>query len=286
MRLEAFKESSIPQRLQHSNFLAGRPAVKLLVREEGWYQVSQPELVAAGLSSRVDPRYLQLFAEGREQAIRVIGGKDGRFGPQDAIEFYGVGLDTPSTDTRVYWLVEGSKAGKRIHEYLRVIRDPGPQSNSFGSFPYTVEKKDRTIYFAALRNGDEENFFGPVVYMNRVDQILELQHLDRVTSGDAVLEVVLQGSTETPHRVKVYLNDEEVGEIVFEGQRKGSLRVEIPQSMLEEGENLVSLVASGDEMDATLLDTIRLTYWHTFSADDNGLRLTAQWGKPSYGGWF
>ena len=92
---------------QTQQYLASRPAVKLFVKEEGWYQVSQPELVAAGLSSRVDPRYLQLFAEGREQAIRVIGGKDGRFGPRDAIEFYGVGLDTPSTDTRVYWLVEG-----------------------------------------------------------------------------------------------------------------------------------------------------------------------------------
>ena len=136
-------------------------------------------------------------------------------------------------------------------------------------------------------NGDEENFFGPVVYMNRVDQILELQHLDRNTTEDALLEVVLQGSTDTPHRVKVYLNDEseEVGEIVFEGQRKGSLRVEIPQSMLEEGENLVSLVASGDEMDATLLDTIRLTYWHTYTADDNGLRFMARGGHAvSIGG--
>ena len=115
--------------------------------------------------------------------------------------------------------------------------------------------------------------------MNQVDQILELQHLDRTTTEDALLEVVLQGATDTPHRVKVLLNEAEVGEIVFEGQRKGTLKVEIPQSMLEEGENLVSLVAMGDEMDATLLDTIRLTYWHTYTADDNGLRFTAQGGS-------
>jgi hypothetical protein len=54
--------------------------------------------------------------------------------------------------------------------------------------------------------------------------------------------------------------------------------VEIPQSVLEEGDNLVSLVAMGDETDATLLDTIRLTYWHTYTAEDNGLRFKAQGG--------
>lgn len=92
--------------------LAGMPAVKLFVREEAWYRITQPELGAAGLSSRVNPRYLQLYVDGREQPIRVIGEKDGRFDSGDAIEFYGVGLDTLSTDSRVYWLVGGTKPGK------------------------------------------------------------------------------------------------------------------------------------------------------------------------------
>jgi hypothetical protein len=255
-------------------YLASRRAVKLFVREERWYRVSQPELVAAGLNPRANPRHLQLYVEGQEQPIRVIGEKDGSFGPRDAIEFYGVGLNTPSTDTRAYWLIEGVKSGKRIHEYKRY-------SGSLGSlsYPQTIEKKERTLYFAALRNGEEENFFGPVVYMNEVDQILEVHHLDRSSTEDALLEVVLQGATESPHRVKILLNRVEVGEIVFEGQGKGTLKVEIPQSILEEGENLVSLVAMGDEMDATLLDTIRLTFWHTYTSEDNGLRFTAQGGS-------
>ena len=32
-------------------YLASRPALKLLVKEEGWYRATQSELVAAGLSS-------------------------------------------------------------------------------------------------------------------------------------------------------------------------------------------------------------------------------------------
>jgi hypothetical protein len=94
-------------------YLASRPAVKLFVREEGWYRVTQSELVAAGLSPKANPRFLQLFVDGREQPIKVIG-KGLKF---DAIEFYGIGLDTPSTDTRVYWLIEGFRPGKRIREF-------------------------------------------------------------------------------------------------------------------------------------------------------------------------
>jgi hypothetical protein len=212
-------------------------------------------------------------------------GKGTRF---EAIEFYGLGLDTPSSDTRVYWLVEGSKPGKRIDNHIFNVPLRNPYSaigNSFGSYPHTIEKKDRTIYFAALRNGEEENFFGPVVYLNQVNQILELPHLDRSASEYALLEVILQGGTEGSHQVKILLNHDEVGEIVFKGQEKGILKIEIPQSMLEEEENLVTLVAMGDEMDASLLDTIRLTYWHTYTADNNSLRFTAQGGEQlSIGG--
>jgi len=272
-RRAAPRGNSVPDP-QAQQYLASRPAVKLFVKEEGWYRVTQPELVAAGLSSRANPRHLQLFAEGREQPIRVIGGKDGKFGPRDAIEFYGVGLDTPSTDTRVYWLVEGFKPGKRVES----SHSQGGRIVS-SSFPYTVEVKDRWIYLPAIKNGEEENFFGAVVYGAGVDQLLEVKHLDLATSEDALLEVELQGATNSSHRVKVLLNKEEVGEAVFEGQSRGLFQVEVPQSLLLEGDNLVTLIPQSGEMDVSLVDNIRLTYWHTYRADDNGLRFTAQGGE-------
>jgi hypothetical protein len=79
--------------------------------------------------------------------------------------------------------------------------------------------------------------------------------------------------------VKVLLNNDEVGEIAFEGQSKGLLQVEVPQALLLEGENLATLIPQGGEMDVSLVDSIRLTYWHSYTADDNGLRLTAQGGS-------
>lgn len=93
----------------------------------------------------------------------------------DAIEFYGLGLNTAWTDMRVYWLVADSSPGLRIEEAPAATGHPASES-----FAYTVERRDRTIYFSALRNGDDENFFGAVVTGNPVDQPLTLSNLSQV----------------------------------------------------------------------------------------------------------
>src|SRR5207247_68045 len=134
--------------------LSGGPAVKLSVKQEGWYRVTQQEIIRAGLDAAVDPRLLQMFVDGRELPISVRGEQDGRLDVSDAVEFYGMGLDSAFDDARVYWLVAGSQPGKRIKQ----TQDRGSPIGG-RSFPYTVERKDRTIYFSALRNGERENFF-------------------------------------------------------------------------------------------------------------------------------
>src|SRR5205807_6328532 len=95
--------------------LAAKPAIKILVPRDGWYRVTQPELLAAGLPDLVDSTLLRLFVEGIEQPLRVTGVSDGGFGPKAAIEFYGRGQDGPYSDKRVYWLAVGDTPGKRIH---------------------------------------------------------------------------------------------------------------------------------------------------------------------------
>ena len=251
--------------------LAGRPAIKLSVRRPGWYRVGQPELVAAGLNRNVDPRTLQLFVDGEEQAIVVTGAQDRRFNPRDTIEFYGEGLDIPSTDTRVYWLVWGREHGKRIDVVGNKRGTPAPTS-----FPYTIENKERTIYFAALKNGDAENFFGPVVGMEPVEEILNVLHLDP-TRNRPVLEVALQGVTAGPHQVQLSVNGTPVGVVTFDGQDLGI--GEVSMGSVHERENILTLVAQGGETDVSLIDYIRLTYWHTNTADANALWLTTDAGR-------
>jgi hypothetical protein len=256
--------------------LAGSQAVKIYIQEEGWYRVTQPELVAAGLDPGVNPRFLQLFVDGQEQPIIVKTRRDDRLGSRDSIEFYAQGLDTPYTDTRVYWLVPGLKPGKRIH---RVDQDPGRGRVLSSSFPYAVEKRDRTIYVAALKNGEASNFFGAVVSTAPVDRALKVAHLDSFAPGDAFLEVSLQGVTAGAHQVRVMVNGVVVGTMAFEGQTLKAERFPLVQAGLVEGENVVTLVSQGVPLDVSLVDSIRLTYWRTYTAEEDILKFTSVGGN-------
>ncbi len=250
--------------------LAGQPAVKIVVRQAGVYKVTQPELAAAGLDSKANPRLLQLYADGRELPISVTGEKDGTFDSSDAIEFYGLGLDTASTDARTYWLVVGASPGKRIGKVTSEANPIGA-----GMFQQTVERKDRTIYFSSLRNGEKENFFGAVIAGAPVDQMLTLKRLAATSSGQATLEVALQGVTNLPHRVRIDVNGKSAGELSFDGQASGVTRFPLPQSLFKEGQNVIRLTALAGASDVSLVDYIRITYWHAFTAESNSLRFTA-----------
>jgi hypothetical protein len=255
--------------------LVGGPAVKLLVKEEGWYRVSRRAIEEAGLSPIVYPGFLHLYTGGKEVAIRVVD-KLKRADSWEAIEFYGMGVDTLSTDTRVYWLVTDYVLGQRIgNSEMQGGRSAGP------SFLYTAERRDRTFYFPALKNGDESNFFGPPIYepQGAVEQIVELRNLDRSAPGDAVLEIGVQGAAYAPHAIKVFVNDIEVGTLSWEGQVAWTGTFSVPQSILLDGENLVTLLPMSGDMIVSLLDYIRLTYWHTYRADGDELRCQAKGGK-------
>jgi hypothetical protein len=266
-------------------YLAAQPGVKIFVKEDGWYRVGEPELVEAGFSPGVNPRYLQLYADGEEQSMMVTGSNDGRFDEEDAIEFYGTGLDTPFTDANVYWLVVGSRPGRRLDtpftdirlglgKRMRVPRGLRRRGAPL-SFPFSVELKERTFYFAALKNGESESFFGSVVSTEPVDQLLTVAHPDPSPPEDAMLEVVLQGATDFTHQIKILFNYVEVGEVVFSGQELWRAEIQIPPGYLLEGDNIVTLAAQGGSMDVSLVDYIRLTYWRTYTADEDALRFSA-----------
>ncbi|HKA22599.1 MAG TPA: C25 family cysteine peptidase [Blastocatellia bacterium] len=250
---------------------ASRPAVKIAVKQEGWYRVTQPELVALGFDTRGNPRMLQLFVDGRELPIVVQGEKDGSFDAQDSVEFYGVGLDSPFTDSRVYWLLAGDRPGLRV---IPSKSDGAPSSSQ--SFTATVERRDRTVYFAALRNGEKENFFGAVIATNPVEQLITISHVAPNSSRVADLEIALQGVTFSSHRVKIELNGTWVGEVTFDGQSEGAAQVHVAQSLLREGDNIVRLSPLGGQSDVSLVNYVQVSYQHSFRADGNSLKLTAQ----------
>jgi len=257
--------------------LAARPAIKISVRHEGWYRVGQPELVKAGLDPNVDPATLRLYAEAVEQPIQIIGSAagPGGFGPQAAINFYGTGINTVFSGTRVYWLVAGEGRGARIRRIPASSGSNQPPAN----YSATVELQQHAVYFSALITSNGENFFGALVTSTPVDQMLGTPHLDTTSTHAARLEVSLQGViVGFPHDVAVALNGTVLGNVTFTGQDKGKLSFDIPVGVLRPWSNTVTLTAQNGDYDTSLVDYIRITYPHRYVADSDHLKFTARAG--------
>jgi uncharacterized repeat protein (TIGR01451 family) len=258
--------------------LDGVAAVKISVRSEGWYRVTRAALVASGLEPDADARLLQLYAEGIEQPILISGRGTGPLGPNDSIEFYGTGIDTPFSDTRVYWLVKGTRPGKRITAIPSSAS--GSSENSQGFF-FTVIREDRTTYFATLLNGeDKDNFFGDAVTSEPADELLTVAHHASNSALPVTVDITLQGATDgQAHRVSVSFNGASIGEMNFSGQVNVTNTFSVDSSLLIEGQNTVTLTALNGDNDVSVVQSVALHYPHTYAADQNWLRATANAGS-------
>ena len=250
--------------------LASGPAVKLGVQQEGWYHVDAGQLTAAGMPAYVTPSTLQLFVNGQEQDLLVAQ----QGGQVAAIEFYGTGVDTTWSDTQVYWLTWGAQVGQRIQASNAKANSAAPTS-----FPFTVQWTPRQLYFAALNNGDANNFFGPVLTSSsEVTQTLPVTNVSAGTPGPSTLWVRMQGVTDGTHVVQVMLNGIGLGSLVFEDQESGvaSFAVVDTASLAAGATLTLTTLGSGD---VTLVDTVTLTYPHRYAADGDVLRCTASAGQ-------
>jgi hypothetical protein len=261
--------------LESQQAIAARPAVKLSVKQTGWYRVSLAELFGAGLATNVDARMLQLFVDGAEVPIK-LSTESAQLSGSDTLEFYAVALDTPTTDTHVYWLVQGESAGKRIGNPKRVKVKPGDpiwsdSSSGVRSFSYTVERRDKLIYFSNLLNGEDDNLFGPLVGTEAASQSLNVLNMDRAGGNSPQVEVALQGITSGSHEVQVTLNGTAIGNISYADRQHPIEHFTVDKALIRDGENIVSLVNSGSESDVSFVDWVRVTYSHKYSADNNSL---------------
>jgi uncharacterized repeat protein (TIGR01451 family) len=256
---------------------ADQPAVKITTDQVGWYHIPFSQLFAAGLNPATDVRTLHLYAEGVEQPILLIGHTSGEASPTDAVEFYGTGIDTPFTADRAYWLVTEGSAGERIP----LISGAASQTPTPGNFPYTVTREDRTVYFAALLNGENnDNFFGAVISSEPTEQTLNIVHLDTTSTQPQTLQVALQGATDQQqHSVAIQLNGNSVGTLDFYGEVLSTQSYSIDPSMLVEGTNTVTLTALDGDNDVSLVQSIQLQYPHTYTADSDWLQATAPAGS-------
>lgn len=258
--------------------IASRPALKLAVTATGWYRVRPSDIAAAGIDpSAFDPRTIKLYADGVQVPVQVSGESDGRFDANDAVEFFGSGVDTPYANARVFYLTAGDGAGLRMKV---VPHAAGPIVRP--SYASTVELKKRTVHFSALSNGEKENIFGDVLAFEPLDQVVALPGVDPLGSH-AKLEVALQGVTLIPHDVVVAINGTTIGEMKFADKQNPTATFTVPASILTSGNNTVTLTPDAATYDVSLVDFVRVTYSRLPVSDGSPIAAAVPGGRQVLG---
>lgn len=257
------------EQIQMQNALTRFDGVRLAVKNSGFYRVSATELFANGLPANANPNFIKLFADGVEQPINITVSETGTL---EAVEFYGIEIDSSETNLRNYLLISSDSQGRRIE---RSDLQGAPSNQTF--YTANIERKDRMSYFAGLLNGDEENFFGATINNVGTEQILTISNL--VQTGNAEIFVKLQGLTRTSHNVQVEINGQFAGNISFEAMLKGTLETQIPTNLLHEGANTIRLTALGGGNDLSLVEDIRVSFPRELRAQNNQIRFSAESGQ-------
>ena len=237
---------------------------RIPIGKDGIYRLTYTDLQTSGFPvASVDPRFIQVFHRGLEQAITVQGQSDAQFNPGDYLEFYGQRNDgtrdallyqPPSlqphsyynlfSDTTSYFLTWSSvpPAGKRMNSF---------SENNVGAIPKEVGHNDQelTIYVSeysggnAISNGEiQSTIFDEgegwtdsyICTLNSGCLGLKDYGLSNITNGvpaagNPKLELLIVGRDELNHQTQVYA-----------GPNSGALRLISTQNFLNFQTQLVS----------------------------------------------
>ncbi len=265
---KANESNFLPPDINTQRYVASQPGVKISVTKEGFYRVSRSQLQNAGFNVSTPGNFWQLYLDGKEQSI-VVGVSD------SYIEFYGKGIDTPESATKVYYLIAGSQNGKRIAS--STLRSIGGAVVA-KSYDQTFVRKDRTNFFDQVLNGDDENFYGSVAILganapnqpNAATFTFNLTGVD-FTSRKSTFEINLQGLTLVPHQISAVLNGNTLESFSGNGLVLYGSSLRIPTANLREGVNTLLLTATGGGADISLTESIKVSYLRKYEALQNNL---------------
>ncbi len=242
--------------LTNQRWVVSQPGAKIAVRQEGIYRVTRAELLNAGFDLSTDPAFWRLFTDGNEQAIQIGGNGD-------YIEFYGTGIDTVESDTRMYYLITGNINGKRMR--TRVSR---PAFSTFVSPSYqqTFVKKERTFYNYNILNGDLDNYWGRSITPTPTTMSFTLSGID-FTKIRFNLALKLHGFNVGSHVVNLVLNGNSIGTMTGAGQVPYNGNFTLPTAYLVEGVNSLQMTSSASSSDYSMFDTVSASFARTQLAD-------------------
>jgi len=284
---------------------------KISIAEEGIYRITYTDLVNAGFPvTSVDPRRIQLFHRGEEQAIVVNGQGDAVFNTSDFIEFYGVKNDgtldadlyQPSTaqphqfynlysDSTAYFLTYHltSTNGKRMSTF---------SENNVGGLPAETSHNEDALLLNVNQYSPGQSFnSGDVTKYTFFDigegwtspQFQENEFLDQTITGienevtadgDPQLEVLLVGRDNVTHRAEILVGPNagalrSLGTIDFDDYESQVFTSPIEWTDINASGNLIVRVRAlgfNSGNDRLSVSYVRLIYAQNFDANSSGVK--------------
>ncbi len=274
--LEAGEASRASGQVLPMSGLSGK-SLRMEVKQEGIYRITYEDLAANKLNpASIAPDSLRVLNGGAEIAIKVVSALEDRLGPGDTIEFFARGLDNTYTDTNVYWLTLGEGPGRRIESTDGSLTGQGEKTTAFTDMPRFEENRAIWPYVPGAPERDHwfwEKLTAPVTktYTIQVSSVV-------VPVSNAVLRVALRGATTMAphpnHHTRVLLNGVQIGDATWDDDIQYIHRMSLPEGLLKEGENTVSIAVPGDTgapVDSVLLNWIEVRYSRLLEAESNRL---------------
>jgi hypothetical protein len=267
-------------------------AFKVLVEKDGMYALGYDDLVAAGMDiDNIDPRFIQMTHRGVEVPIQITGEKDGHFDRKDKLIFYGEAMTGVFTRTNVYWLSLNPQGGARMAVRKSKHRKKGwrnaPRLNSFRT---TARMEMDAIYWSYLPNGEGQDhwFWEELEGGQSLDMSVSLDN--RADSSEmAIVRVMLYGKSNDyahnpDHHTKVFLNGNEIDDVLWDGQGNFIHEVTVPHESLLDGENIVTLSSVGDTeavVDKLYVNYVEIDFINSYTAENGQLKFEAE-GNGKY----
>ena len=220
------------------------------------------------------------------------GQKDGSFDAADYIEFYGQhnrgenSYFSPYSVSNVYWLDWGGAAGLRMAETDAGLYQADP--NRFVApdcFRFTRHVEEDNIFDRLLlvTNESRDHWFWQTMNALRSYEFkFHLQH--PVSDQLASVKVMMHGSTHPAsnpdHHTILKINNYTIEDAFWDGQVEHLIVTELPNSVLKDGENVLTVDMPGDtragEVDQVFFNWLELSYWRTFQAKDDFIEIQCE----------
>ncbi len=253
------------------------PGWRVATTEAGLYHLTYNELLAAGVPvASLNPHNLQLFSQGVQVPIRVIGEEDGHFNVNDQVIFYAEKVNSKYTAENIYWLTVGATPGLRMQ-----TKDGMPGSAEIPTTYMQPKSLDENLLYFTYLQGDDnlDRFVWASLFAPSDNSSFSANfQLTNLGSGYGVLRIRAFGSSSFPanpdHRLQVSMNSMLIGDTTWDGLNWKDVTFFVPQAALHSGSNTITFTLPNDlglEFDWVLIDEAILTFPSTFTATDDQL---------------